>query len=122
MRDRALLLELLLEIQEALRRIDRRFKSITAPADFIRDDHGLDCLDGISMMLISISENIRRLEKIAGADFFEQHPEISWSDVKGIRNILVHDYFNIDAEEIYQICSNDVAPLKKAIADICNAI
>jgi hypothetical protein len=56
MYNRSLLLELLLEIEEAIRRIERRFTNIDSPADFTRDDEGLDRLDGISMMLIAISE------------------------------------------------------------------
>jgi len=35
--------------------------------------------------------------------------------VKGVRDILAHDYFNIDAEEIYSICMNDLGPLKLAL-------
>jgi uncharacterized protein with HEPN domain len=45
-----------------------------------------------------------------------RYPEIPWSDVKGIRNILAHDYFNIDPEEVYKICANDLAVLKQALA------
>jgi uncharacterized protein with HEPN domain len=116
MYNRSLLLELFLEIDEAIRRIERRFADINSPEDFISDDNGLDRLDGISMMLISISENIKRIEKIAGADFLNQYPDIPWSSIKGIRNILAHDYFNIDAEEIYKICSSDLEPLRQVLA------
>ncbi|MFQ3619000.1 MAG: hypothetical protein SNJ57_19530, partial [Cyanobacteriota bacterium] len=84
MSDRSLLLELFSEIDEAIRRIERRFVGIHSPDDFMVDDNGLDRLDGISMMLILISENIRRIEKIAGADFLGQYPEIPWSSIKGI--------------------------------------
>lgn len=66
------------------------------------------------MMLIAISENIRRIDRIMG-DLENRYPEISWSNVKGIRNILAHDYFNIDPEEIYQICANDLLILKQVI-------
>lgn len=118
MSDRSLLLELFSEIDEAIRRIERRFVGIHSPDDFMVDDNGLDRLDGISMMLILISENIRRIEKIAGADFLGQYPEIPWSSIKGIRNILAHDYFNIDAEEIYKICSSDLESLKQVLARI----
>jgi uncharacterized protein with HEPN domain len=116
MYNRSLLLELFLEIDEAIRRIERRFADINSPEDFISDDNGLDRLDGISMMLISISENIKRIEKIAGADFLNQYPDIPWSSIKGIRNILAHDYFNIDAEEIHKICSSDLEPLRQVLA------
>jgi len=116
MYDRSLLLELFIEIDEAIRRIERRFAGINSPDDFTRNDNGLDRLDGISMMLISIGENIKRIEKIAGIDFLNQYPDIPWLSIKGIRNILAHDYFNIDAEEIYQICSSDLEPLKQVLA------
>ena len=116
MYDRSLLLELFIEIDEAIRRIERRFAGINSPEDFTHNDNGLDRLDGISMMLISISENIKRIEKIAGADFLNQYPDIPWLSIKGIRNILAHDYFNIDAEEIYKVCSSDLEPLKQVLA------
>jgi uncharacterized protein with HEPN domain len=35
--------------------------------------------------------------------FRDQHPEVSWSDVIGMRNILVHDYFGIDAEIVWSV-------------------
>ncbi|MFQ3617231.1 MAG: HepT-like ribonuclease domain-containing protein [Cyanobacteriota bacterium] len=35
-----------------------------------------------------------------------------------MRNILAHDYFNIDAEEIYKICSSDLESLKQVLARI----
>jgi uncharacterized protein with HEPN domain len=122
MYNRSLLLELFVEIDEAIRRIERRFADINSPEDFISDDNGLDRLDGISMMLISISENIKRIEKIAGTDFFNRYPDIPWLSIKGIRNILAHDYFNIDAEEIYKICSSDLDPLKQVLARMRSSI
>ncbi|MBW4583497.1 MAG: DUF86 domain-containing protein [Tildeniella nuda ZEHNDER 1965/U140] len=122
MSNRSLLLELCIEIDEAIRRIERRFTGIHSPEDFICDDNGLDRLDGISMMLIAISENIKRLEKIAGADFLNQYPDIPWLGIKGIRNILAHDYFNLDAEEIYKICSSDLEPLKQVLVRMRGAV
>ena len=116
MSERSLLLELLLEVEEAIRRIERRFTGIQKADDFIANDDGLDRLDGISMMLIVISENVRRIARIIGNDLDNHYPEIPWSDVKGIRNILAHDYFDIDPEEVYKICANDLAILKQALA------
>lgn len=85
MYDRSLLFELLLEIEEAIRRIERRFTVIKNPDDFIANDEGLDRLDSISMMLIAISENIRRIDRMMGDILDNQYPEIPWSDIKGIR-------------------------------------
>jgi uncharacterized protein with HEPN domain len=116
--DRSLLFELLLELEEAIRRIERRFTRIQKADDFIADDDGLDRLDGISMMLIAISENIRRLDRLMGESLANRYPEIPWSEIKGIRNILAHDYFDIDPEEIYRICRQDLAILKRVLGKI----
>ncbi|GCE58848.1 HepT-like ribonuclease domain-containing protein [Microcystis aeruginosa] len=116
--DRSLLFELLLELEEAIRRIERRFTRIQKADDFIADDDGLDRLDDISMMLIAISENIRRLDRLMAESLANRYPEIPWSEIKGIRNILAHDYFDIDPEEIYRICREDLAILKRVLGKI----
>lgn len=118
MRDRTLLFELFLEIEEAIRRIERRFIGIDSPDDFIRDDAGLDRLDGIAMMLVAIGENIRKIDEAIGQEIFNQYPDINWHGIKGIRNIFAHDYFSIDAQEVYEICSVEITILKNAIKNI----
>ena len=77
MREQVNLLKLFLEIDEAIRRIERRFNGINEPDDFIRDDAGLDRLDGINMMLIAISENIRKIDKIIGKATFNKYPDVN---------------------------------------------
>lgn len=122
MYDRSLLLELFLEIEEALRRIERRFAGINSPNDFIRDDDGLDRLDSIAMMLVAIGENTQRLDKYISPELFEKSTDIDWAGIKGLRNILAHNYFSIDAEEIYQICNVEIVAFKQAIAKLRNDV
>jgi uncharacterized protein with HEPN domain len=120
MHDRSILLELFLEIQEAIRRIERRFSGINTAHDFICNDDGLDRLDAIAMMLVAIGENTQRLDKLIDQKLFEQYPDIDWVGIKGLRNILAHNYFNIDAEEIHRICSNEIQPFKNVIEKLRN--
>ncbi|MGD9553174.1 MAG: DUF86 domain-containing protein [Arcobacteraceae bacterium] len=40
-----------------------------------------------------------------------KYPQIPWKDVKGIRDILSHHYFDLDAEVIFGICNNNVSDL-----------
>jgi len=110
-----MVLGLLDEIEEAFRRIDRRFSLIRSPDDFLNSDDGLDKLDGIAMMLISIGENIKKIDKITKGKLLAVHPEIQWPGVKGVRDVLAHDYFSIDNEEIYNICIKDLPLLKKVV-------
>ena len=116
MYDATLLLEKLEQTDEALAKIQRRFASINSPDDFLDSDKGQDMLDGIAMMLIAIGENFKTIDTETEGKFLTQHyPNIHWSGVKGVRDVLSHQYFNIDAEEIFYICTNDLQPLRTAV-------
>jgi uncharacterized protein with HEPN domain len=119
MYDAELLLEKLEQIDEALAKIQRRFTSINSPDDFLDSDKGQDMLDGIAMMLIAIGENFKTIDTETEGKFLTQHfPDIHWSGVKGVRDVLSHQYFNIDAEEIFYICTNDLQPLRTAVQEM----
>jgi uncharacterized protein with HEPN domain len=72
-------------------------------------------LDAIAMMLITIGENFKRIDKITNSELLPKYSEIPWQGVKGVRDILAHDYFNIDNEEIYIICNRDLIYLKRTV-------
>ena len=38
--------------------------------------------------------------------------------VKGVRDILSHQYFNIDAEEVFYICMDDLQPLRDCVREM----
>ncbi|MBC2702750.1 MAG: DUF86 domain-containing protein [ANME-2 cluster archaeon] len=119
MYDATLLLEKLEQIDEALEKIQRRFTSINSPDDFLDSDKGQDMLDGIAMMLIAIGENFKTIDTETEGKFLTQHsPDIHWSGVKGVRDVLSHQYFNIDAEEIFYICTNDLQPLRTVVQEM----
>jgi uncharacterized protein with HEPN domain len=118
MSDSELVLDILAGIQIAIGRIKRRFHGIEDVDDFIISDDGIDRLDGIAMMLIAIGEQVKRLDAITGQDLDISHPEIDWKGVKGIRDILSHHYFSLDAEIIFDICQNKIEALENAILAI----
>lgn len=119
MYDVTLLLEKLEQIDEALSKINRRFAGINSPDDFLDSENGQDMLDGIAMMLIAIGENFKKIDKeTKGELLVQRYPDIQWSGVKGIRDVISHQYFNIDAEEIFSICTNDLQPLQSAVHEM----
>ena len=44
------------------------------------------------------------------------HPDIPWAQIAAMRNILVHDYFGIDLEEVWTAVVRDLPQLKVKIA------
>jgi uncharacterized protein with HEPN domain len=45
----------------------------------------------------------------------EQHSEIPWGKMQGIRNVLVHEYFRLDEEILWNASQNDIPPLISAL-------
>ncbi|MCP3874703.1 MAG: DUF86 domain-containing protein [Desulfobacteraceae bacterium] len=58
------------------------------------------------------------MDKITDQSFLKQYSDIPWGEIKGMRNIVVHDYFNIDAEEIFNTCIEDIPKLAKTVDTI----
>jgi uncharacterized protein with HEPN domain len=46
------------------------------------------------------------------------HPDVSWKEIYGLRNIISHAYFGIDVSEIEFIILNDVPELKSQLEEI----
>ena len=66
--DKILILEKLEQVDEALGRIERRFTKIDSPDDFLDSNEGLDMLDGIAMMLITIGESFKKIDAETDGD------------------------------------------------------
>jgi uncharacterized protein with HEPN domain len=115
MSDRRLIYEKLLQIRDALQRIERRFSKITTPDDFIDTEQGQDLLDAIAMMLIVIGETLKRLDLETNGKIFEPYPEVNWRGAKGVRDVLAHRYFDIDAEQVFGMCQRQIPGLIRAI-------
>jgi uncharacterized protein with HEPN domain len=71
-------------------------------------------IDAVVRNLEIIGEAANRLP----ADFKEKHPEIDWHKIVGLRHRIVHDYFSIDIQIIWQILRNDLPVLHKALLKI----
>lgn len=67
------------------------------------------------MKLIAIGESVKNLDKHTGCELLPKYPEVDWKGVKGVRDIISHHYFDLDAEEIFNICSVHLPPLHQTI-------
>jgi uncharacterized protein with HEPN domain len=70
--------------------------------------------DATMMNFVVIGEMVDKLSE----DCKKLYPDIEWQKIKGFRNIVAHDYFGIDAEEVWQIIINKIPQLKTDIQSI----
>ena len=67
--------------------------------------------DAIMMNFIIIGEMVAKLSE----EFKSENLEIEWWKIKGFRNIVAHDYFGVDVEEVWQIIQSKLPELKSYI-------
>jgi uncharacterized protein with HEPN domain len=115
MPDMSLIREKLEQIEESLNRIVRRSSIIKSPEEFSSSEDNLDKLDAIAMMLIAIGESFKKIDFETEGRYLKKYPEIDWHGVIGLRNVLAHDYFDIDTEEIFKICRRDIPELLNTV-------
>ncbi len=122
MYDMSLLKEKIEQINDALSRIEKRSSAVKSPTDFLKTDANQDKLDAIAMLLIAIGESFKKIDKETEGAFLKKYPEIDWKGIIGVRHVLAHDYFDIDVEEIYKICKQDIPVLRKVISHMLSAM
>lgn len=122
MYDPELLVERLQTLLEALKRIPRRFADITTPTDFYSSDAGIDRMDAICMILIAAGEEIKSIDRKTEGRLLSRYPGVKWRGAMGVRDVLAHGYFQVNAEQLFDICQNDIPALietvKTMIGDI----
>jgi uncharacterized protein with HEPN domain len=120
--DRKLALEILTQISDAIEKVKKRFAPINSAEEFTNSDEGSEKLDSICMQLIAIGESLKNLDKITSKNVLSNYPEIDWQKVMGMRDIISHHYFDVDAEAIFDVCENHIEILGDTIKKIMNEL
>lgn len=120
--DKELILEILHQIKHSLDVVLYRFEPIREVSDFTSSSRGMEKLDSICMQLIAIGESVKKIDKITEGQLFLKYPSIEWKGVKGMRDIISHHYFDVDAEIIYETCKHKIPELKGVIKRILDDI
>lgn len=102
------------DILDAIKRIESYMRG----ANEKRFGKDLMRQDAVMLQIEIIGEAARNIS----LEFQEQHAEIPWSKMIGMRNKIVHDYFQIDVSKIWDTAKNDIPQLKKTIAKVLKSL
>lgn len=113
--DTELIIEILSQVDQAIEVVRQRFSVIKSADAFLTTPEGLEKLDSICMKLIAIGESVKNIDKHTNFNLLSGYPDIDWKGVKGVRDIISHHYFDLDAEEIFEICDTHIPPLHSTV-------
>lgn len=99
---------------EAIEKIELYSRDFNTADAFYHDQKSFDAT---MMQFVVIGEIITRLDET----FKAMHPQIPWQKIKDFRNIIAHDYFGIDADEIWDIINHKLLPLKSDIKKLLHS-
>ena len=118
MPDSSELIDILLDVVQALQRIERRSAQIHSPQDFILGEEGRMYIDSICMLLLAVGEAFKRVDRKTQGTLLSRYPGIDWPGVKGVRDVLAHAYFDVDEEAVFAICRRDIPALIPVVRQI----
>ncbi len=85
--------------------------------DFLTSHTGVMAFNACVMRLQVIGEHVGKL--LSNSDHpLEDYPQIPWHAIYSLRNIISHEYANIDEEIIVSVINNDLTPLKSVIGEL----
>ena len=108
--------------------------------DKVRLQHILDAIQEIESYLVDVEFNdfiqnsmmrfacIKQMEIIGEAcdhvtdEVKAEFTEIEWGQIKGLRNVFVHEYFGVDTNIVWEILKGDIPDLKVRISLILNSL
>lgn len=101
--------ERLLDIREAIERIEAHTQG---------GRHAFEQDELIQIWVVHHLQIIGEAVRSLSDDFRKQHPQVPWAQIVGMRHILVHQYFHIDLQVVWNVLEKDLPPLKSEVEAI----
>ncbi|MBP0028221.1 DUF86 domain-containing protein [Roseofilum sp. Guam] len=95
--------EYILDILEAARKICRYTDGVT----FNEFSTNEEKQDAVIRRITIIGEATKRLS----AEFKQNHPQIEWQEVAGMRDVVVHDYNRVNVRMVWDVVQQDIPQL-----------
>ena len=70
------------------------------------------------MLLIALGESIKGVDKLTDKQLLQNYPQVDWKGAMGIRDIIAHHYFDLDAEIVYDVVKNNLPQMLNVVRQI----
>jgi hypothetical protein len=100
----------LTDILESIARIQQYTRGMSLEA-FAQDTK---TMDAVIRNITIIGEAARHVPD----DIMQRHPQVPWADMRDTRNILVHVYFGVKTDVLWETIQNDLPPLVPLLREL----
>ena len=97
-------------LQDILDAIEK-IKKYTAKVDYEMFSKNEMMIDAVLMNIAIIGESVKKIPE----DVKEKYPDIPWKDIAGMRDKVIHDYFGVDVNIVWETIKKDVPELEQKI-------
>lgn len=105
-------------IVQAIDIIQERCKEYDDVNVLISDFWGATIFDSCILRLQTIGENVKSINDRTNGTFLSDYPNIPWHQIIGLRNILAHQYENVDPDIIWSVIKYHLSGLRVTIVQI----
>ena len=98
-------------------RLEHILQAIDKVFEFTKDVKREDFKKG-SILYFAIVKNIEIIGEASymlSLDFKDAHPDTNWKVIVAMRHFLVHGYYQVDPEEVWNVIEQDLLPLKEQV-------
>jgi len=104
-------------------RLSHMLDAARKATEFVRNRNrvDLDRDEQLTLALIRLLEIIGEAAKSVTSAFKQRHPSIAWKEIAGTRDRLIHGYFDVDLDIVWQIVTQDLRKLITVLEKIVSA-
>ena len=117
-RDQQLAIKVISQMIVLIETLIQRMVPVQSAAYLSATDSGRLLLDAVCMQYLALGEAVKQLDKLTGFTLQEQVPEQDWKGIMGFRDVLAHQYFNIDPRLVLWITQEALPSLLQGLKEV----
>ena len=79
-------------------------------------------MDVICMQFLAAGEALKRFEKLRPGLLADRFPDVDWKGAMGFRDVIAHQYFDLDQEQVLLICEQALPGMLQAVQELATEV